>query len=95
MSFIIGANWSVMKRRILIGSLRGTNFAIRTAKMEDGPVTKQYIYVAKLFPFSVSIFSDIKKNARNILFFNLSFMLEFQYGFCFPEPLTEEYNKLY
>ena len=73
MSFIILANWSMMKRRILIGPLRGTNSAIRTAKMEDGPVTKQCIYVAKLFPFSVSILSDIKKkkkkNARNILFF--------------------------
>ena len=64
MSFIILANWSMMKRRILIGPLRSTNSAIRTAKMEDGPVTKQCIYVAKLFPFSVSIFSDIKKERK-------------------------------
>ena len=28
------ANWSTMKRSILIGSLSGPNFAIRTAKMD-------------------------------------------------------------
>jgi len=27
-------SWSAMKRRILIGSLGGPNFAIRTAKMD-------------------------------------------------------------
>ena len=30
-------NWSKMKRRILIGSLSGQNFSIRTAR--DGPLT--------------------------------------------------------
>ena len=32
--FIIWLNWSKVKRSILIGSLSGPNFAIRTAKMD-------------------------------------------------------------
>jgi len=32
--FIIWLNWSAMKRRILIGSLSGPNFAMGTAKMD-------------------------------------------------------------
>ena len=33
-SIIIWLNWSRVKRSILIGSLSGPNFAIRTAKMD-------------------------------------------------------------
>ena len=33
-AFIKWLNWSAMKRRILIGSPRGPNFVLRTAKME-------------------------------------------------------------
>ena len=32
--FIVWLNWSKVKRSILIGSLSGPNFAIRTAKMD-------------------------------------------------------------
>ena len=35
MLFIIWLNWSKVKRSILIGSLSGPNFVIRTAKMDS------------------------------------------------------------
>ena len=35
-NFIIWVNWSKVKRSILIGSLSGPNFAIRTAKTGSG-----------------------------------------------------------
>ena len=37
--FYYMANWSKMKRRILIGSLSGPNFAIRTAKMDRSRIS--------------------------------------------------------
>ena len=35
---LVYGNWPAMARRILIGSLSGPNFAMRTAKMDDPPI---------------------------------------------------------
>jgi len=40
-------NWSKMKKRILIGSLRGPNFAIRTAKMDRSRILVSGNFVFK------------------------------------------------
>jgi len=49
-------NWSKMKKRILIGSLRGPNFAIRTAKMERSRILVLGNFVFKTLHKESSLF---------------------------------------
>ena len=87
----------VMQKLIMLGPVpqkgklvrdekENSDWLIRTAKKERSRSSVYNLY--KLFPFSVSIFSDLKSTMREVFFFNLV-IWEFQCEFYFPEPLTK------
>ena len=78
--FIIQANWSEMKGRILIGSLSGPNFAIRTAKMDRSRSSVCRLPDCSHFLFSFS-FSDIKRKNFWVAF-QVSFAIKKAPFFC-------------